>query len=83
MTLIYDNGCNLHQYCLNREPGFFYGDKVLCGQIPLEKSHGLAKFFILNYCFHLHIAFYRMQLGIQHRLVSSAEINYQSSSRAV
>ena len=22
-TIIYDNCCNLHQYCLNREPQFF------------------------------------------------------------
>ena len=33
-TLVYDNGCNLHNYCLNREPQFFK-----CTRFFVDKFH--------------------------------------------
>ena len=28
-VIVYDNGCNLHQYCLNREPDYFRESRFL------------------------------------------------------
>lgn len=38
LTVVYDNACNLHNYCLNREPLFFQNTRFLCDE-PHWKGH--------------------------------------------
>ena len=62
-VVIYDNGCNLHNYCLNRQPNFFKRTWFLVdrfhwpnhvGEIFLELSAG-NKWHVYTMYFHYRL----------------------------
>lgn len=46
-VIIYDNGCNLHNYCLNREPVFFKLSWFLVDRFHWPNHTGIYKICIL------------------------------------
>ena len=47
-TIIYDNACKLHQYCLNREPAFFRNTKFLVDRFHWKGHIGCSGGYSLD-----------------------------------
>lgn len=45
-VIIYDNACNLHSYCLNREPTFFKNTWFLVDRFHWRNHKGMAFLYI-------------------------------------
>ena len=84
-TIVYDIGCNLHNYCLNREPQFFkfarfYVDKFHWRNHTGKSQSCIHTIHTITDCIKY---FHRMQLGIQSCYISYTGINEQPSCRTV
>ena len=47
-VIIYDNACNLHSYCLNREPKFFQNSQFLVDRFHWPNHTGMLSCSQLN-----------------------------------
>ena len=51
-TIVYDNCCNLHNYCLNREPDFFKKAKFLVDRFHWSNHTGMVRYYdIVHVCY--------------------------------
>ena len=45
--IVYDNSCNLHSYCLNRDPGFFRQTKFVVDRFHWRNHRGKFDYLFL------------------------------------
>lgn len=64
-TIIYDNACKLHQYCLNREPAFFSNTKFLVDRFHWKGHIGCSGGYSLDVYKHSKIREINSQVNEQ------------------
>ena len=67
-TIIYDNACKLHSFCLNREPDFFKNTLFLVDRFHYRGHKACS----LGYCCDLYLSF-------NHKIINTS-VNEQANS---
>ncbi|XP_066271346.1 uncharacterized protein [Branchiostoma lanceolatum] len=68
-VIIYDNACQLHSYCLNRDPGFFQNSRFFVDRLHFKNHKGCSK----GYCLDMYKASFDI-------LTINSQINEQANS---